>query len=137
MTGRAGLFLDELKAYIRFRKECDGVSLTPTEVNFEDFMAFLDVEHYFGLRGSDTWSEDGNEGQVVVKTLIGEILTERTPPIGKLPDLYIRFAELLQPDDYVLTFNTMSYWKERLKLSESHSSFSRNGSRTFAKTMAR
>ena len=38
-------------------------------------MAFLDVEHYLGLRkGRTTWSTDGNEGQVVVKTLIGEIL---------------------------------------------------------------
>jgi SIR2-like domain len=65
----------------------------------------LDVEHYLGLRGSDTWSADGNEGQVVVKTLIGEILTERTPSVDRIPVLYRRFASSLRPFDYVLTFN--------------------------------
>jgi len=68
-------------------------------------MAFLDVEHYLGLRGSDTLSDDGNETQILVKTLIGQILTERTPQMGKIPDIYLRFAEMLQPNDLVLTFN--------------------------------
>jgi hypothetical protein len=105
MSGRAGFFRDDLKDYIEFRKRSDEVILTPDNVDFEDFMAFLDVEHYLGLRGKDTWSPDGNEGQVVVKTLIGEILTELTPADDRIPELYLRFAKLLQPTDYVLTFN--------------------------------
>lgn len=105
MTGRATFFLDDLDNYIKFRRRADGVKLKPENVDFEDFMAFLDVEHYLGLRGKDTWSRDGNEGQIVVKTLIGEILTERTPPKDRIPELYLRFAGLLQPTDCVLTFN--------------------------------
>jgi hypothetical protein len=105
LSGRAGFFRDDLNDYIEFRKRSDGLILVPDEVDFEDFMAFLDIEHYLGLRGKDTWSPDGNEGQVVVKTLIGEILTELTPPRDKIPELYLRFAKLLQPTDYVLTFN--------------------------------
>jgi len=105
MSGRASFFRDDLDAYIQFRRECYGEALTPDKVDFEDFMAFLDIEHYLGLRGNDTWSDDGNEAQIVVKTLIGEILTERTPPKERLPDIYLRFAEMLQPDDLVLTFN--------------------------------
>jgi hypothetical protein len=105
LSGRASKFNDDLEYYMAFRKECDGITLTPSQVDFEDFMAFLDVEYYLGLRGSDTWSEDGNEAQVVVKTLIAETLTEQTPPENKLPDVYLRFAEMLQPEDIVLTFN--------------------------------
>ncbi len=105
LCGRAAKFWDDLETYIQFRKDCDGVALTPDEVDFEDFLAFLDIEHHLGLRGSDTWSVDGNEGQVVVKTLIGQILTEAMPAREAVPQLYIRFAAGLQPSDYVLTFN--------------------------------
>ncbi|MFZ0978974.1 MAG: SIR2 family protein [Candidatus Acidiferrales bacterium] len=105
MSGRASFFVDDLNEYIEFRRRCYGDTLDPNQVDFEDFMAFLDVEHYLGLRGKDTWSTDGNEGQVVVKTLIGEILTERTPARDEIPELYLKFARLLQPTDIVLTFN--------------------------------
>ncbi len=104
-SGRAGQFRDDLNAYVAFRKECDGKEITGSQVDFEDFMAFLDVEHYLGLRGSDTWSGDGNESQVVVKTLIGEILTELMPREDSIPELYKQFARTLQPGDFVLTFN--------------------------------
>jgi hypothetical protein len=55
--------------------------------------------------GSDTWSAEGNEAQVIIKTLIGQILTERTPASNKIPQLYIDFAKQLKPYDRVLTFN--------------------------------
>lgn len=103
LHGRAEKFQDDVADYLAFRKECFGEDLTVDSLDFEDFLGFLDVEYHLGLRGSDTWSVDGNEGQVVVKTLIGEILSERMP--AKLPDAYFRFAESLQPGDYVLTFN--------------------------------
>jgi hypothetical protein len=41
----------------------------------------------------------------VVKTLIGEILTASMPPRNKIPELYLRFAEILKPNDLILTFN--------------------------------
>jgi len=105
LKGRAETFHDDLETYIQFKKDCDGVTITREEVAFEDFLAFLDIEHHLGLRGSDTWSADGNEAQVVVKTLIGQILAGAMPGKGKLPQIYTRFAAALQPNDYVLTFN--------------------------------
>ncbi|MCA1481216.1 SIR2 family protein, partial [Bradyrhizobium sp. NBAIM08] len=45
------------------------------------------------------------EAQVVIKTLIGQILTERTPSLEQVPELYIEFAKRLQPNDLILTFN--------------------------------
>lgn len=105
MDGRAGKFRDDLDAYVLYRRLCDGVDLTYEAINLEELMGFLDIEHHLGLRGKDTWSDAGNEGQMVIKTLIGQILTERTPAAGSVPDLYVEFARKLRPDDYVLTFN--------------------------------
>ena len=81
------------------------MDLKPEEVNFEDFMRFLDIEHFLGLRGSDTWSEEGNEGTVVTKTLVGTILADRLAKLKEIPDLYLEFARRLQANDIVITFN--------------------------------
>ena len=105
LEGRAGHFESDLKKYVEFRRACDNIDLDVEDVDFEEFMAFLDLEHFLGLRGSDTWSDDGNESQVVVKTLIAHILTERTPAKDQLPQIYYDFATALEPTDYVLTFN--------------------------------
>lgn len=105
MSGRASQFRDDLDTYIEYKKNFDGIELTPEQVSFEDFIAFLDVEHYLGLRGKDTWSSHGNETQVVVKTLIGEILAEYMSSKDRIPELYLRFAKILKPNDYILAFN--------------------------------
>jgi hypothetical protein len=75
------------------------------DVDFEQFLAFLDLEYFLGLRGSDTWSSGGNESQIIVKTLLAQILVERTPARDGLPAFYYDFAASLEPNDYVLTFN--------------------------------
>jgi hypothetical protein len=100
---RSSQFLDDLNSYIEFKKECEGILLTPKEVMFEEFLGYLDIEHFLGLRGGETWSREGNETQVIVKTLIGQILTESMP--GEIPDFYLQFARKLMPNDIVLTFN--------------------------------
>jgi SIR2-like domain len=103
LSGRAEFFRDDLETYIEYRRKCDGEELTFDRVDLEEFMAFLDIEFHLGLRGKETWSSEANETQVVVKTLIGEILAERMPT--HIPAQYLAFAKLLKPDDYVLTFN--------------------------------
>ncbi len=105
LGGRASRFNDDLETYLRFRRECDGCELKPDDIEFEDFLAFLDLEHHLGLQGRDEWSHEGNESQVLVKWLIGQILTERTPIAKPLPQLYYDFASELGPGDWILTFN--------------------------------
>lgn len=102
---RAHKINEDLQSYIDFRKDADGVTLVPETVDFEDFMRFLDIEHYLGLRGSDTWSNDGNEGTVVTKYLIGQILARHVNALTEIPDLYIQFAKRLEAKDIVITFN--------------------------------
>lgn len=79
LTGRAEKFREDLDDYIELRQRTDGRQLSRDEVDFEEFLGFLDIEHHLGLRGSDTWSSDGNESQVIVKPLIAQVLTERMP----------------------------------------------------------
>jgi hypothetical protein len=100
---RAYKFNQDLDHYIEFRKDTDGTVLKPETVDFEDFMRFLDVEHYLGLRG--TWSEDGNEGTIVTKFLIGKIMARHVNALKDVPALYLEFARRLEPDDIVFTFN--------------------------------
>ena len=102
---RAHKFNHDLQHYIEFRKDTDGCVLTPETVDFEDFMRFLDVEHYLGLRGGDTWSKDGNEGTIVTKFLIGSILARYVNEREDVPELYLEFARRLDPYDIVITFN--------------------------------
>lgn len=105
LKGRAAKFETDLRSYLQYRRDCDGVQIAEDAVDFEDFCRFLDIEHFLGLRGKDTWSQDGNEGTVVVKTLLGQILAELTQPTDETPDLHLDFARGLRPNDYVLTFN--------------------------------
>jgi len=105
MTGRAEKFSEDLDNYIEFKARAEGKILKQEDVNFEEFLGFLDIEHYLGLRGSDTWSEDGNESQVIVKTLIGQILAEKMPNANAIPQLYLEFVKKLKPWDRIITFN--------------------------------
>ena len=75
-------FADDLNSYLEFRHKCDPKQVG---VDFEKFLGFLDVQHLLGLRGKDTWSERGNETQMIVKMLIGQILAEKMP--RELPDV--------------------------------------------------
>lgn len=104
-AGLGGHVDRDLETYRTYLSECFGKKVTEEEVNFEEFLGFLDLEYFLGLRGGDTWSNSGNESQVIVKTMIGQVLAEHTPPVGSVPSLYLRFAERLRPGDYVLTFN--------------------------------
>jgi len=98
-------FLADLETYLQYILECDGVELAEDDVDFEQFMAFLDLEFFLGLRGSDTFSDEGNETQIFVKKLIGEVITEATPARDSLPEFYYDFARDLGRGDFFLTFN--------------------------------
>jgi SIR2-like domain len=105
LTGRMAQFREDLEDFIKFKAECDGVQLSPDQVNYEEFLGYLDIEYHLELRGSDTWSDDGNEAQVVAKTLIGQVIAERMPSKKAIPQLYLNFVRKLQPGDTIFTFN--------------------------------
>lgn len=71
--------------------------------DLEEFGAWLDWEHTLGLRGSDTWSDEGNESMLQLRWAIGHVLHKATPT--DLPDVYLEFARRLTTSDLVLTLN--------------------------------
>lgn len=100
------IFTEDLSRFIDYKREVDGTTLHPGEVDYEEFLSFLDIEHFLRLKGSDTWSSAGNRTQLIIRNLIGEILQERTRDlIQKDYDLYLEFANLLDVRDFVISFN--------------------------------
>ena len=102
--GRETKFHRDLDEYIEYRKKADGVELKEHDVDLEALLSYLDIEHFLELRGSDTWSSEGNESQLMIRAAIGEVIQRQTPPADKLHPAYYRFAESLSVHDWVLTF---------------------------------
>jgi len=93
----------DLERYIRYLDECEDRQETAETVDFQQFIGFLDIEHYLGLKGKHTWSEEGNESQLMLRRAIAKVIYERTPRTP--PVLYRKFARRLEFSDIVLTFN--------------------------------
>jgi hypothetical protein len=98
-------FHRDVGEYLNYRRACDGIEIEENEIDLESLMSFWDIEHFLWLRGSDTWSDEGNESQLMTRSAIGKIIQNRTPPKDKLPEAYYRFAESLSTTDIVITFN--------------------------------
>lgn len=98
-------FHRDLRKYLGYCADCGISSQREESLDLEVFMSYLDIEHYLGLRGGDTWSREGNESQLMIKRAIGEVIHSRTPSSDDLPDVYYRFAEHLSVNDTVLTLN--------------------------------
>lgn len=104
--GESNALERDLNYFTDYKRRCDGTLLLPEDIDYEEFLGFLDVEHALGFRGGDTITSEGNETQLIVKTLIGSIIREKCPHSpAEIPDLYLQFAEQLMPSDWILTFN--------------------------------
>ncbi|MBX9917430.1 MAG: SIR2 family protein [Nitrosomonas sp.] len=103
--GRDTKFQRDLDAYIHYKRIADGIEIPELAVDLEAFLSYLDIEHFLELRGSDTWSQEGNESQLMIRAAIGEVISTHTPAADKLPAAYYRFAENLSIHDWILTFN--------------------------------
>ncbi len=84
-------------------------------VDIELFVEYLDHAHTLQLRGSDTWSDEGNEDQLMMRWALGAVIHAATPPLAALPDVYIEFARRLRPGDCVVTFNYDLILEEALR----------------------
>lgn len=103
LQGHDNWFERDLARFTEYRQaigECHGVP------DLEEFIGFLDTEHYLGLKGKDTWSDEGNETQLVIRNSIARVLYERTPTSpGDIPAVYRQFARQVTTTDCILTFN--------------------------------
>ena len=96
----------DIMKYLYYLDEAKGINISPDEINFEDFLSFLDYEHFLGLKGSDTWSSEGNRSQLAIRNLISYVLNRLHKEIDPSDfDLYLDFVDRLNPGDFIYTFN--------------------------------
>ncbi len=100
--GKENKLESDLSRYLSYRKRCEFIT-KETPVDYEIFMSFLDMEHYLGLKGNDTWSEEGNESQLMIRNGIMEVIYSLQPDVPT--DECIKFCQNLSPSDTILTFN--------------------------------
>jgi hypothetical protein len=104
--GRDNAIERDLAAFRAYKVRCEGVDLKRDDVDLEEFVGFLDVEHSLRLSGSDTLTQDGNGSQLAIRRLIGAVLHSRTPStMAKVPAIYHEFISRLDVSDTVITFN--------------------------------
>jgi hypothetical protein len=96
----------DLERYLLYVERTERRSLSEAEIDFEQFMSFLDVEHYLRLSGSDTWTTEGGKSQMLVRHFIAKVLWERqrSMPASGL-SLYDYFASKLTTKDHIISFN--------------------------------
>lgn len=96
----------DIDRFLHFNQRTGGACLAEQDVDAEEFISFLDLEHFLGLKGSDVYGEEGDRSQQLVKNLIAKILfmrQERMTADQWAP--YTDFASRLRPLDVIITFN--------------------------------
>lgn len=97
---------DDIERFRRYQLLRTGICPSRTCINVEDLLAYLDIEHHLRLLGSDTWSDQGNKGQLALRALIGKVIVDRQAAMSAAQwEPYLLFAQNLAPNDQVITFN--------------------------------
>lgn len=72
----------------------------------EEFISYLDIEHYLLLRGSKTWSIEGNESQLIIRNIISKYIFEKQSLVSfSQMKLYEDLVSNLNKNDILITFN--------------------------------
>jgi len=96
----------DIEQFLEYYNKLNDLSITEEKINFEEFISYLDIEHYLALKGSDTWSSEGNRSQIVIRNLIAKTLFEKMSFMNEKDfSLYESFVENLDPGDIIITFN--------------------------------
>ncbi len=118
--GQRGILYDnilsrDLERFMGYKKDTQGITLSEEGIDLEEFITFLDIEHFLGFKGSDIYSEEADRSQQIVKNLIALIILERQKNISEEQRKpYDDFASRLKPHDFVITFNYDTILEESL-----------------------
>jgi hypothetical protein len=102
----ANVLKPDIEIYLQYLSDTRGHTISENEINFEDFISYLDIEHFLWLQGSDTMTDQGNQSQLVIRNLIALALYLKAESITDAElDLYRKFARNLAPGDLIISFN--------------------------------
>jgi hypothetical protein len=112
----AELLRDEAQRYRLYTERTTGRVLKTDELELEQFMSFLDTEHALGFTGGETFSDQGNKAQLLIRYLIAKVLYRLQRRMSAdARNLYDDFASHLDPGDWILTFNYDTIVEEALE----------------------
>ena len=94
----------DLGRFIDYCQHGKGLKVSEADVELEQFISFLDIEHYLKLAGKDHWSDSGNQTQLAIKNIIARLLY-RSPEKILNWELYEAYGRSLLPGDIIITFN--------------------------------
>ncbi len=100
------LLESDIQLYLEYQKKVYGRKINLEDIEIEDFISYLDVEHFLKLKGSDTFSEEGNRGQIILKVLIAKTIFKIQNNIHpNVLKLYDEFCSSLHETDIIISFN--------------------------------
>lgn len=102
-NGLDNKFESDINRYKLYKEKCTGISISDQDLDYEQFMSFIDMEHFLGLKGKDTWSSEGNESQLMIRCGILNVLHELMPSTPTKE--CIKFCSNLTESDTIITFN--------------------------------
>jgi hypothetical protein len=92
---------DDIDAFLDYSRATKGVQISEEQINFEEFMSYIDIDRHLALRGGDTSSS-----QEILKNLLAYVLYDHEIKITDQQFLlFENFADRLGTHDIVLTFN--------------------------------
>jgi len=94
----------DMGKFIDFCQHGKGMNVNEADVELEQFISFLDIEHYLKLAGKDHWSDSGNKTQHAIKNIIARLLYCSREKISNW-ELYEAYGRSLLPGDIIITFN--------------------------------
>lgn len=112
--GRENHIERDITRYRDYRRDCFGRAPSTRKINIEEFLEFLDVEHFLRLKGKDTWSDEGNESQLMIRCAIAEVIHRYTPE--HIHPAYRALARGLGKNAWVLTLNYDTVFERALAL---------------------
>ena len=97
-----GIF-ERINNYARIFTDRDIIDYN--KVNFPELCTFLEFIELREYGGGERWSDSGSREKLALKYYLADTIAAHSPEMDSIPDLYLRFAEQLQPGDFVITFN--------------------------------
>lgn len=107
---------NDVECYIDYKKRVYGQKVSVENLEIEDFISYLDIEHFLGLKGSDTLSSIGNRTQIILKNSIAKVIhnsqQSMTPDVQSF---YDNFCSSLHETDILISFNYDTIIEDSLK----------------------
>ncbi|NIA14091.1 MAG: hypothetical protein GWP08_08415 [Nitrospiraceae bacterium] len=95
---RGGILLKDVERFVAYKNDTSSEKLAKDDVDFEEFVAFLDIEHSLGFEGSEHWSNSGNQSQLLIRNCIAVVLhAHQLMMTSEQKSLYDSFARRLDP----------------------------------------